>query len=200
MHLSEITEKNLTDDLIDKLLFGGLEYKGQTADLIFVPGSRKAWLYRVPLAAQLYREGKAPRLLFSGGNVHETEGEKMKEYESMLLSASILALPRDKIITEEQAANTAENMRFSRELISRVIPECRSIILVTTAYHMRRALLLARKEMPEYEIFTAPADKGSTTSTEWKLTKKGITTARAECMKLAEYAAKGYIEDMEIQL
>ena len=35
---------------------------------------------------------------------------------------------------------------LSREIIARELPECGSVILVTTAYHMRRALLLAPME------------------------------------------------------
>ena len=200
MVLSGLDESSLTDELTEKLLFDGLDYTGETADVILVPGSRKAWLYRVPLAAELYRSGKAGKLLFSGGRVHTLYDEQVPEYGSMLVSARVLSLPEEDILTEQYAMDTAGNMRLSREMLERELPGCRRIILVTAAYHMRRALMLARKAMPQYEIFPAPADKGSTTRKNWKRSEKGRNTARGECLKLAEYAKKGLIDDMEVQL
>ena len=47
MWISELAEEHLTDDMIDKVLFDGIEDKGQNADCIIVLGSRKAVQYRV---------------------------------------------------------------------------------------------------------------------------------------------------------
>lgn len=200
MRLLGLTENMLTDGLIDQLLFGGLEYAGQTADLILVLGSRKACEYRVPLAAELYHAGKAGKLLFCGGRVQKTRYGELPEYESMLSAADECGLPREDILTERESMTTEENMTLSREMISREMPLCKRIILVTTAYHMRRALLLARRIMPAYVFFPAPAQRGSTTRENWRLTEKGRRTAREECMKLRWYAENGSIEDMEVRL
>lgn len=51
-------------EIVDKLLFEGLDYKGETADVIIVLGSRKACDYRVPLAAKLFRKEK-PHISYS---------------------------------------------------------------------------------------------------------------------------------------
>lgn len=189
----------LTDTLIDRLLFAGLDYAGQTADLILVPGSRKACDYRVPAAAELYHAGKAGRMLFSGGKVQKTSLGELPEYESMLIAAERLGVPSGDILTETRAMNTPENMRFSAEIIARELPECGRIILVTTAYHTRRALMLAEKIMPQYAFFSCPVQKGSTTCDNWRLTEKGRHTAKEECMKLKKYAQDNLINDMEIQ-
>ena len=53
MKASQLTKENITPEIVDKLLFEGLDYKGETADVIIVLGSRKACDYRVPLAAKL---------------------------------------------------------------------------------------------------------------------------------------------------
>lgn len=58
MKASQLTKENITPEIVDKLLFEGLDYKGETADVIIVLGSRKACDYRVPLAAKLFHEGK----------------------------------------------------------------------------------------------------------------------------------------------
>ena len=58
MKASQLTKENITPEIVDKLLFEGLDYKGETADVIIVLGSRKACDYRVPLAAKLMKKSK----------------------------------------------------------------------------------------------------------------------------------------------
>ena len=84
MRISEINPYALTRPLVDKLLYDGLEYNGERADLIMVLGSSKASLYRVPAAAKLYFDGKAEHLIFSGGKAQQTPHGFMPEYISML--------------------------------------------------------------------------------------------------------------------
>lgn len=198
MHISEITQEMLNEDLIDRLLFDGLDYDGSSGDLIMVLGSRKACEYRVPVAAGLFHAGRAERLLFCGGKAQRTKYGFMPEFESMLIAADELHIPRDRIVTEERSTTTAENYEFSREIIAENIPGCRRIILVTTAYHMRRAYLLAKKLLPQYGFIACPANGGSTRRGTWRLTEKGMRTAHEEAMKLKFYAENGFIEDIEI--
>lgn len=197
MRLSDITEDDLTEELTELLLFGGLDYGGERGDLILVLGSRKAREYRVPEAARLYREGRAERLLLTGGK-RQALYDMRPEYEVMLETAVELGVPRERILIEGRALNTAENMSFSREVIERELPLCRQIILVTTAYHMRRSLLLAEKHMAGYEFIPCPVQRGSTARDNWRLSEKGRRTARKECMKLAKYARNGWIDNSEL--
>lgn len=198
LRLSQLDTSALDSAFVDKLLFEGLEYGGERADIIMVLGSRKACEYRVPPAAKLLEQGAADKLLFCGGRVQRTKFGEMAEYRSMLAAAQQLDLPMEAICTEERSMNTAENFKFSREILARQIPRGGSVILVTTAYHMRRAIMLARRILPEYRFIPATADCGSTRRSNWQLTEKGIRTAHAEAEKLAEYARKGYIENIEI--
>ena len=87
MKASQLTKENITPEIVDKLLFEGLDYKGETADVIIVLGSRKACDYRVPLAAKLFHKGKAPKLVFCGGKVQKTSLGEMAEYKAMLIAA-----------------------------------------------------------------------------------------------------------------
>lgn len=200
MKLSELRENALTDETVHRLLFGGLEYRGDKAELIAVLGSRKACEYRVPVAAELYREGKAERLLFCGGKVQSTKYGVMPEFRSMLAAAAELSIPRGAILTEERSLTTAENLVFSREIIAERMPCCRRIILVTAAYHMRRAMMLAERILPEYDLIPCPANKGSARRDNWRLTEKGRRTAREEVMKLKYCAENGFIEDKDFDI
>ena len=67
MLVSEITEEDLTADLIDRLLFQGLEDTGEKADCLIVLGSIKAAKYRVPVAVNAYKTGRADKIMLCGG-------------------------------------------------------------------------------------------------------------------------------------
>lgn len=83
MLVSTITEQNLTNDIVDRLLFDGLEDTGEPADCILVPGSMKAAQYRVPVAVEAYKAGRAGKILLCGGAVREFPDGTCTEAEHM---------------------------------------------------------------------------------------------------------------------
>lgn len=95
---------------------------------------------RLDQAYQLYREGWVQYLILSGGMGDDglTEAEGMKRY---LVDRSI---PPDRLLLEDQARNTAENIVNSKEII--LERNWGQIYLVTHDYHMYRALRLAKRE------------------------------------------------------
>lgn len=198
MQISEINLSALTRPLVDKLLYDSLEYSGGSADLIMVLGSSKASLYRVPAAAKLYFGGKAEYLLFSGGKAQQTPHGFMPEYLSMLRTAQELGIPQKKILCETEAFTTVENLDFSKEIIRRQLPDCKKIILVTTTYHMRRALLLARKRLDMYEFLPCPADDMSAKRDNWFANAKGLEIVTNEIRRLKWYAENKLIKDINI--
>lgn len=199
MRLTELTEQGLTDELVDRLLFDkSFFYSGETADVILVLGSKKGCKHRVPAAAEIFRSGGAPLMIFTGGKVQDTPLGHMAEYLSMLKAADSLGIPRDVIITEENSLTTEENFSNTRRLLETQLPGCKRIILVTADYHMRRALLMAQRALPGYRIIPAAASSGTTTADRWKLTEKGRKTAREEAMKLRWYAERGRIDDISV--
>ena len=198
MKMSEILDKYPTDEDIQRLLYDGLDYDGSSADLIMVLGSRKACDYRVPEAVRLYKDGRAPAILVSGGKVQETSLGYMPEWESMKKAALSMGVPECDILTEKQAMNTADNFMFTDELLMGYLPEGSSMILVTTAYHMRRALCMAHKIMPKYDFIPCPVQKGSAAKENWCKTDKGRRTVLDEWQKLSYYISVGIFEDTEI--
>ena len=64
MWVSKITEKDLSDEVIDRLLFEGLSDEGEKVDCIIVWGSVKAVKYRVPVAVNAYLSGFAYSQIF----------------------------------------------------------------------------------------------------------------------------------------
>lgn len=198
MKVSDLTAEGFDLQTADRLLFDGLEYEEQKADLIMVLGSGKACEYRVPLAAKLFRAQKADRLLFCGGKVRQTKYGFMTESESMLAAARDLEIPTDCIFTEKASLSTVRNLSCAAHIIEEELPECRKIILVTAAFHMRRALLLAKRILPRYEFIPCPANEGSARRDNWFTTEKGRKTALDECMKFGYYINNGLMDDFEI--
>jgi hypothetical protein len=74
-------------------------------------------------AAALYHGGFAPLLVFTGGEAHGDDllatGWNRPESEVFADVAVEHGVPRDRILLETRALNTAENIRFTRELLGR---------------------------------------------------------------------------------
>lgn len=98
---------------------------------------------RVWHAARLFHRGVAPRIVVSGGSYAVETGEAPAvQTEAMAMRQFLVALgvPEDRIVMEGKSLNTIGNMRETRALVGTA-----RVALVTSAYHMPRALQLARK-------------------------------------------------------
>lgn len=194
---SEINAQNVTDEIVDKLLFDELEYMGEKADVAVVLGSQKACEYRVAVASEIYHSGKIGKLIFCGGKVQDTKYGLMPEYESMIIAAKEHKIPKDCIFTEENSTSTVENLENAKVIIDN-IPNCKNVILITTSYHMRRAMKIAEIILSEYKVIPCPANDNSTRRNNWFKTDKGRRIALDECMKFGYYIENKYIKDFEI--
>jgi uncharacterized SAM-binding protein YcdF (DUF218 family)/glycosyltransferase involved in cell wall biosynthesis len=104
---------------------------------------------RLKTAIDLYRGGFAPTLILSSGFVYS-----FKEAEIMRALAIAEGVPADRIAVEDRATNTFEYVRFTDAILkSRGV---RSILLVSSPYHMRRASLVWRKVAPEVTVVPTP--------------------------------------------
>jgi len=107
---------------------------------------------RVKQAADLYRLGFANHVIFSSGFAFA-----FREAEVMRALAIDNGVPASAIELETSAANTHENVVFSRRILDE--HGWRRILLVSSPYHMRRALLTWRKAAPEIAVVATPPPK-----------------------------------------
>ncbi|OGX48160.1 MAG: hypothetical protein A3G88_04015 [Omnitrophica WOR_2 bacterium RIFCSPLOWO2_12_FULL_63_16] len=131
---------------------------------------------RVKQAVDLYRQGFAQQMVFSSGYTfvfHETE--VMKEL------AMGLGVPAEAILLETEAANTYENVVFVDRMLE--ARQWRSILLVSSPYHMRRALLTWRKLAPKITVVPTPVP-----TSQFYLQHRGATLEQLQGM-LHEYVA-----------
>lgn len=201
MLVSQITEKDLTIEVINKLLFQGLEDTGENADCIIVLGSIKAAKYRVPVAVQAYKAGRARKMMLCGGKLRDFPDGKCSEAEHMCQAALELGVAEEDIVLENSSQNTVENILFALVELQRTLwlnKVCR-VLLVTTAYHMRRSLAIARYLFPDHiEIIPCPANDNNTRRDNWMNTPIGVERAKGEAMKIVSSVMGGIIPDFEI--
>ncbi|CAM5359125.1 YdcF family protein [Streptomyces fumanus] len=107
-------------------------------------------------AADLYRRGMAPLLVFTGATSPTTR-ERMPKGEAIHYRERALALgvPSSAILVEPQARNTGENIRFSRAVLEEAGVEVSSVLLISKPYEERRAYATACKQWPGVEFVSA---------------------------------------------
>ena len=96
---------------------------------------------RVWQAARLYRAGKANKIIATGNGAVDTTLPLLLDFGVAKDDVSFM----DAVNTEEEAKGIAKD-------------ECKKILLVTSAWHMKRARLMFEKYAPEIEVICAPAD------------------------------------------
>jgi uncharacterized SAM-binding protein YcdF (DUF218 family) len=103
---------------------------------------------------RLYRAGKAPLILISGGEVPMFGKGPETEAEAARSILEEWGVPEAAILVETRSKNTEENARFSRDVLgARGIHRA---LLVTSAAHMPRAVRAFRKA--GLEVSPSPTD------------------------------------------
>jgi uncharacterized SAM-binding protein YcdF (DUF218 family) len=123
----------------------------ERSDVIFVLCSHDTAV--AERGAQLYLEGWAPLLVFSGGlGVITKNLWSEPEAELFASIARGMGVPDTAILVETRSTNTGENVRFTRELLAARGVEPRSLILVQKPYMERRAYATFRNYWPEPRV------------------------------------------------
>ncbi len=201
MLVSKIKKEDLTPEIIDKLLFQGFDDTGENADCIIVLGSIKATKYRVPVAVNAYKNGRATKIILCGGKLRNFPDGKYSEAEHMRQAALALGVPKEDIIIEEKSQNTIENLLFALVEMQRAfwLNKVHRVLLVTTAYHMRRSLAMARYLFPEHiAVIPCPANDTNTRRDNWMNSSVGVERVKNEAMKIVVSVINGVIPDFEI--
>ena len=98
---------------------------------------------RLIAAAELAHRYPTVRILFSGGNGTLDSTDPAREADFALPVFEGFGIPRDRLIMERRSRNTEENAEFTKALVSPKQGE--RWLLVTSAYHMPRAVGIFRK-------------------------------------------------------
>jgi uncharacterized SAM-binding protein YcdF (DUF218 family) len=105
----------------------------------------------------LLKTGKAKHLLITGGNGNLIQGT-FREGDWVKAQLKNLDYPDSSILIENQSRNTIENAVFSKKVLQKAHLQP-PYLLVTSNFHMRRALMIFRKA--GYNVDPYPCNFGS---------------------------------------
>jgi uncharacterized SAM-binding protein YcdF (DUF218 family) len=113
----------------------------------FEPEPTDVSLERLVKGVELYRKLRLPLVLVGGSG--DPARPELKEADAMARTALGLGVPARHIHVENSARNTLESAVALKRLL-----ESGRIILVTSAYHMRRAVAFFKKQ--RFDVVPAP--------------------------------------------
>ena len=165
------------------------------ADVIIALGTND--LRVAEFAAALFLRGYGATLVCTGGVAHqgdllETSWEKTEAemYADVAISRGV---PRERILLETRATNTAENIRFARDLLSRREIRPRNIVLAVKPFMRRRVWATLPIEWPEIKATVAsPQMTLDQYFTDELGPEKIINIMMGDLQRLWVYARKGW--------
>ncbi len=114
---------------------------------------------RVEEGIRLYRAGRARKLFLVGVDPSVRKADLFTEKKG--------ERGGEDIILEQSSRNTLENALYSRDLIARY--EIRSVQLITSRYHMERAVLIFRSVLPkDIAVYPYPVDSRNLKQEWWR--------------------------------
>lgn len=145
-------------------------------------------------AAELYLEGWAPLLVFSGGLGNLTSDIwTVPEADQFAAIAMQKGVPQSAILIENKSTNTGENITFTQKLLSAKGLNPNQFIVVQKPYMERRSYATFKKHWPEKELLvTSPQFSFEEYPTEDITMEKVINIMVGDLQRIKYYPAKGF--------
>ena len=175
-----------------------VNHKLEKADCILVLGSHD--LRVADRGAELYLQGFAPVLIFSGGLGNFTQGHwDEPEADKFAKIAVSHGVPEEAILIENKSTNTGENIRFTKELLKSKGLDPESFIVVQKPYMERRSFATFKKNWPEKNLMvTSPQISFEDYPTEEIPIEKVIHILVGDLQRIKEYPEMGFQTFQEI--
>lgn len=177
-----------------------LNHSLKKSDCIFVLGSNDIRV--AEYAAQLFLEGWAKKLVFSGGVGRLTEGVfESSEAQTFANVARDMGVPADSILIEDKATNTGENVRFTYQLMKQSGEDFKSFILVQKPYMERRTYATFAKQWPAWNqhiCVTSPKTSFCDYFNDEIDLDMVVTAMLGDFERIKTYPAKGFQIEQEV--
>lgn len=179
-----------------------LGHRLEKADVIMVLCSHD--LRVAERGAQLFLEGWAPLLVFSGGLGAITKHLWQEpEADQFARIAIRMGVPADAILVENRSTNTGENVVNTRALLAGRGLDPRTFILVQKPYMERRAYATFHKQWPgKHVLVTSPRvslDEYLATYTNASLTADDVVGIMVgDLQRIRDYPERGYQIPQEV--
>jgi uncharacterized SAM-binding protein YcdF (DUF218 family) len=131
-------------------------HEPEKSDCIFVLGSHD--LRVANRGAELYLQGWAPVLIFSGGLGNVTKDIWTEtEADRFAAIAREMGVPAEAILIENRSSNTGENITFTQQLLQERGLDPASFLVVQKPYMERRSYATFKKHWPDKKLLvTSP--------------------------------------------
>lgn len=171
--------------------FLAVEDQPESSDIIFVFGGLDL---TVPArAAHLYLNGFAPSIIVSGKAGPLTQ-HVFAQPEAYIFRDEMIKLgvPQEAIITEDQAANTLENVLLGMRVLEGLKISVKKALLVAKPFLMRRCFATFQKQYPSINLICCPP-KGTILEFCDRPRKEFAERLLAELGRIETYSQKGDI-------
>ncbi|AXY75621.1 YdcF family protein [Paraflavitalea soli] len=169
-----------------------MQHEPQKADCIFALGSHD--LRVANRAAELYLQGWAPLLIFSGGLGNLTKSIWTETEADQFAAIAIeMGVPADAILVENESTNTGENILFTQELLQERGLDPQSFIVVQKPYMERRSYATFKKHWPDKQLLvTSPQISFKDYPTDDIPLERVIHVMVGDLQRIKIYPAKGF--------
>lgn len=141
---------------------------------------------RTQEAIRLYKNGWASKLIFSGAAQDKSGPSNAEVMRSQALGSGV---PDENILIEQYSETTRENAENTQDILTE--NDVTSVILVTSAYHQRRAGLEFGKRAAQVSVRNHPVATDRQWSAWWWLTPGGWYLAVSEFVKVIAFYIGG---------
>ncbi len=203
MRISEADIIKLSDDILEKLIFDGIDCDSiPHCEAALVLGTSDPNVDRTPEAVKQYKNGNCDRLIFSGGVEWDTEYGRISEAEYMRRYALENGVADSDIVLDNLAETTIENMIGGTLAINRsfgYVSSVKDLLIITSLFHMRRSMLLAKALLPRcVRCYPCPASGSVITRENWRDTEFGRRRILAEAGFIKAMVVNGLCDDIEL--
>lgn len=134
---------------------------------------------RTQVAIDLYQQGWAPKVIFSGAAYDKSGPSNASVMRTQALRQGV---PAADILVEEDSATTRENAQNTSQLLASM--QASDVIIVSSSYHMKRTLIEFRREAPDVAFRAHPTNSDNQWSVWWWTTPQGWYLAVSEIIKI----------------
>ncbi|MCW3105750.1 MAG: YdcF family protein [Segetibacter sp.] len=164
----------------------------EKSDCILVLGSHDVRV--AERGAELYLQGWAPLLIFSGGLGRLTEDMWTETEADKFADIAVqMGVPKEAILIENRSTNTGENILFTQQLLNQQNLDPQSFIVVQKPYMERRSYATFKKHWPDKTlIVTSPQISFQDYPTDEISLEKVIHIMVGDFQRIKVYAEKGF--------
>jgi len=150
-------------------------------------------------AADLYHRGYFNLIVVSGGVAHGDGWLEAHRMRDVLVARGV---PAEKILVEDKATNSGENVIFSKALLAEKVglDKIGSVLAIGHLHAARRFLMTLERHWPEvlkmfttHNCFSAPKE-------QWDTAPDFRKKVLGEYEKIPGYIARGFIREIDLDL